>query len=344
MWAREPEPVEARFYGVEDGSVRCDLCAHHCRIGEDQFGICQVRQNLQGRLVTHVYGAAISQAVDPIEKKPLYHFLPGSKAWSIATAGCNFRCDWCQNWQISQMPREQGTIAGTPAAPQQVVQDALHSGSRSIAYTYTEPTIFGEYALDISALAHKQGLKNLFVTNGYMSRSFLDACNGLLDAANVDLKAFRDETYRRHVGARLQPVLDSLKALYELGIWLEVTTLVVPGINDDEGELRDAARFIAAELGTEVPWHLSRFHPGYRMQDRPPTPAGTLLRARDIGREEGLQHIYIGNVYELSAEDTICSSCGQVLLARTGFHVTGNFLQEGCCPQCGSRLAGVFDT
>ena len=342
MWKQEPDPIEARFYTVEDAGVRCDLCAHHCRINEGKFGICQVRQNLDGRLVTHVYGRTVSQAVDPIEKKPLYHFLPGTKAFSIATPGCNFRCEWCQNWQISQMPREQGIISGRPASPKEIVDAALDTGSRSIAYTYTEPTIFGEYAYDVSELAKQEGLANIFVTNGYMSESFLKAYAHLLDAANVDLKAFRDETYRRYVGARLQPVLDSMKRMKELGIWLEVTTLVIPGINDETAELRDAARFVAEELGTDTPWHISRFHPGYRMHDRPATPAEILLKARDIGREEGLQHIYIGNVYELESEATTCSSCGKVLIKRDGFIILENNLQDGCCTECGSELAGVF--
>ncbi|MBN1265434.1 MAG: AmmeMemoRadiSam system radical SAM enzyme [Anaerolineales bacterium] len=342
MWAQESEPAEARFYTIEDGAVRCDLCAHSCRITEGNFGVCQVRQNLNGRLVTHVYGTTISQAVDPIEKKPLYHFFPGTKAYSIATPGCNFRCEWCQNWQISQMPREQGAILGRPAAPKQIVRAALDSGSRSIAYTYTEPTIFGEFAFDISGLAHKEGLANVFVTNGYMSADFLAAYAPLLDAANVDLKAFRDETYRRFVGARLQPVLDSMKRIKEHGIWLEVTTLVIPGINDEPVELREAANFIAVELGMDTPWHISRFHPGYKMHDRAATPVETLIQARDIGLEEGLHHIYIGNVFELDTENTTCSSCGHVLLQRAGYRIEKNALQDGCCPQCGSRLAGVF--
>ncbi len=342
MWNQDVDPVEARFYRIEDGDVRCELCAHLCRIGEGQYGICQVRQNLDGRLVTHVYGSTISQGVDPIEKKPLYHFLPGTKSYSIATPGCNFRCEWCQNWQISQMPREQKAIPGRKASPEEIVRAAAASDSSSIAYTYTEPTIFAEYAFDVSRLAHDQGLKNIFVTNGYMTEVFLAEYGPLLDAANVDLKAFNDRTYRRHVGARLQPVLDSMKWMQSHGIWLEVTTLVIPDLNDDPEELRECARFISKELGSETPWHISRFHPGYRMQDRPATPVETLVRAHEIGREEGLQHIYVGNVFELSAQDTVCSSCGSVLISRAGFQVVENKLQAGCCPECGDLLAGVF--
>jgi pyruvate formate lyase activating enzyme len=321
--------------------VRCNLCAHHCRIAPDKFGICRVRKNIGGTLYTLVDDRIISQHVDPVEKKPLFHFYPGSKAYSIATPGCNFRCAWCQNWQIAQMPREQHLIAGDKVMPEDIVAAAKASGSHSIAYTYTEPTIFFELAYETARLAHDAGLNNIYVTNGYMTEAMLTTFSPYLDAANVDLKAFKDATYRRYVGARLQPVLDSMKMMKRLGIWLEVTTLVIPGLNDDPAEIRDAATFVAQELGPETPWHISRFHPAYKMRDRSPTPVATLKHAKTIGLSEGLKYVYIGNVPDAGDEDTVCPECGQSLIQRYGFAVLINEVQDGRCPHCGVAVAGV---
>ncbi len=325
---------------LSDRRVRCNLCAHRCLIAEGKRGVCQVRENREGTLYTLVYGRIIAQHVDPIEKKPLHHFYPGSTAYSIATPGCNFRCQWCQNWEISQMVREQHLIMGQPASPEQIVGAARRAGSRSIAYTYTEPTVFFELTYDTARLARKAGIANVYVTNGYMTGEMLETLHPYLDAANVDLKAFRDETYRKYVGARLQPVLDSLKKMKELGIWVEVTTLVIPGINDDPAELRDAAEFIAQELGPETPWHISRFFPAYRMSDVPPTPITTLQRAREIGQKAGLRYIYVGNV---SGEaNTLCHNCGHVLIRRSGYWILErNVTPESTCPVCGAAVAGV---
>ena len=265
---------EAMLYEtLPENRVCCNLCAHHCSIDDGKKGICQVRENRDGTLYTLVYGRTISQNIDPIEKKPLFHFYPGSTAYSIATPGCNFRCAWCQNWEISQMPKKQHLIAGYEATPAEIVAAAQKRGCHSIAYTYTEPTIFFEYAYDTARLA---GLANIFVTNGYMTGEMLKTIAPYLDAANVDLKAFRDKTYRKYVGARLQPVLDSLKAIKQLGIWLEVTTLVIPGINDEPEELQDAAQFIIRELGADTPWHISRFFPDYQLMEVAPTPQKSL--------------------------------------------------------------------
>jgi pyruvate formate lyase activating enzyme len=332
---------EAMLYEKIAGNrVRCHLCAHRCVISEGKKGVCQVRENRGGVLYTLVYGHTVSQNVDPVEKKPLYHFYPGSLAYSIATPGCNFRCQWCQNWQISQMPRERDLIAGREASPEQIVASALDTGSRSIAYTYTEPTVFFEYAYHIALLASLDGLANIFVTNGYMTQQMLEMFHPYLDAANVDLKAFRKETYRRYVGAGLQPVLDDLKLIKQMGIWLEVTTLVIPDLNDDPAELRDAARFIAQELGPDSPWHISRFFPGYKMTDRPPTPIETLHKAQEIGLEEGLRYVYLGNVAEES--NTTCHDCGQLLIRRQGYWIAENNIREGRCPNCGASIAGVW--
>ena len=332
---------EAMLYEkLPEGKVRCNLCAHRCLIADGNNGICRVRENRGGTLYTLVYGRTIAQHVDPVEKKPLFHFYPGSAAYSIATPGCNFRCRWCQNWDISQMVRERHLILGETASPEQVVAATQKAGCRSIAYTYTEPTIFFEYAYDTAHLAHESGLANLYITNGYMTEEMLETFQPYLDAANVDLKAFRDETYRTYVGARLQPVLDTMKVMKRLGIWLEVTTLVIPGINDDDGELKDAADFVAKELGVDTPWHISRFFPNYKMTDVSPTPVERLYRAREIGLEAGLRYIYIGNLPGES--NTVCHKCGQTLIRRLGYQILENRVQPGGhCPSCGTSVAGV---
>jgi len=325
---------------LPDSKVRCNLCAHRCVIADSKKGICQVRENRGGILYTLVYGHTIIQHADPVEKKPLFHFYPGSTAYSIATPGCNFRCRWCQNWDISQMVHDRHFIMGEEASLEQVVAAAQKADCRSIAYTYTEPTIFFEYAYDTARLAHEAGLANLYITNGYMTEEMLETFQPYLDAANVDLKAFRDKTYRKYVGARLQPVLDAMKLMKRLGIWLEVTTLVIPGINDDEGELKDAADFVANELGMDTPWHISRFFPAYKMTDVFPTPVETLNRAREIGLEAGLRYVYVGNVP--GEANTVCHKCGQILIRRLGYRILENRVQpNGRCPNCGMPVAGV---
>ncbi|MBN1273815.1 MAG: AmmeMemoRadiSam system radical SAM enzyme [Candidatus Aminicenantes bacterium] len=332
---------EAYLYKQEEGTdVSCFLCSHRCRVAESKFGVCGVRQNRGGKLYTHVYGAAIAAHVDPIEKKPLYHFLPGSISMSIATIGCNFHCPFCQNWQISQTRVEKGEIEGKKFPPQDVVAAAKKYDCRSISYTYTEPTIFFEYAYDTAKIARAEGLANVFVTNGYMTAEALRMIKPYLDACNVDLKAFRETFYKKMCGAKLQPVCDSIRLMKELGIWVEVTTLVVPGQNDSDGELRDIARFIAG-TGKDVPWHISRYHPDYEFDGAPPTPIKTLRRAYGIGKEEGLNFVYIGNVVGES-ENTLCPSCGKTVIRRGGFSVSGLFLKDSSCPECGAKIPGVF--
>jgi pyruvate formate lyase activating enzyme len=328
------------FEKLDEARVHCHLCAHECVIPDGKRGICQVRENREGTLYTLVYGHTISENVDPVEKKPLFHFHPGSTVYSIAAPGCNFRCRWCQNWQISQMPRERGLTGGREASPEDIVDSAQRTGCRGIAYTYTEPTIFFEYSYDTSRLAQDAGLSNVYVTNGYMTSEMLELYHSYLDAANVDLKAFRDQTYRRYVGARLQPVLDSMKLMKRLDIWLEVTTLLITGINDDPEEVRDAARFVAEELGVDTPWHISRFFPAYELADVPPTPLETLRQARDIGLGEGLHYVYLGNVPD--AANTTCPSCGRLLIGRSGYLVVENRIAaDSRCPDCGAHIAGV---
>ncbi len=323
-----------------EGKVLCRLCAHRCLVADTKYGVCGVRQNRDGKLVTHVYGEVIAAHVDPIEKKPLFHFLPGSLSFSLATIGCNFRCGFCQNWQISQSSTRKGGLGGQDLSPEQAVEAAASEGCRSISYTYTEPTIFFEYANDIARLAKSRGLRNVFVTNGYMTPEALEAAQGWLDAANVDLKSFRDDTYRQVCGGHLQPVLDSISLMKRLGIWVEVTTLIVPGLNDGDQELASIARFLAA-LDRDLPWHISRFHPDYQYSETPATPIATLDRALALGKEAGLRYIYVGNVMG-GAEDTLCPNCGRLLIRRRGFSVTANKVEAGHCPDCRSPIAGVF--
>jgi pyruvate formate lyase activating enzyme len=342
----DKEPVDAHeaslYETLPDKKVQCHLCAHHCTIAEGRVGVCFVRENIDGKLFTSTYGNVISRHVDPVEKKPLYHFYPGSMAYSIATPGCNFRCPWCQNWEISQSPRLGEKLRGAEISVEEIVSAAQSTGCRSIAYTYTEPTIFFEYAYDIAQKARDVGLSNIFVTNGYMSKEMLSELHPYLDAANVDLKAFSDETYRRIIGARLQPILDNLKTMKAMGIWLEVTTLIVPDLNDDESELRDAARFMVQELGPDTPWHLSRFFPNYLMTDRPVTPEKILHRAMEIGLEEGLHYIYLGNIGMDGGNVTVCPNCHRDLIRRSQFGVLANHIKEkNLCPDCGYEISGV---
>ncbi|MBN1828506.1 MAG: AmmeMemoRadiSam system radical SAM enzyme [Deltaproteobacteria bacterium] len=326
---------------MEGSSAACRLCAHRCVIGPSKRGICGVRENHDGVLYSLVYGLPVSAAVDPIEKKPLYHVYPGSRSYSIATVGCNFRCTFCQNHDISQAPRESGRIIGNATSPEDIVAAAVRSSCRSISYTYTEPTIFFEYAHDVGLIAHRKGLANIFVTNGYMTSEALEVLHGLLDGANVDLKSFRDDFYREHCGGRLQPVLDALEKMKASGVWLEITTLLIPGLNDDGGELRDLARFINT-LGRETPWHVSRFYPQYRMTGRPATPESAVRRALEIGREEGLLYVYAGNLPGDDGESTFCPGCGNRLIGRHGYRITENNLKNGACLFCLRPMEGLL--
>lgn len=330
------------FEPLEDNAVSCRLCHHYCTIRDGRRGLCNVRENRGGELHTLVHDHIAACHVDPIEKKPLFHFYPGSLAYSLGTVGCNFRCRFCQNADIAQMPTDHdGRIVGRRIMPMEIVEDAIQSGCKSIAYTYTEPTVFFELALETAKIAHAKGLKNIFVTNGYLSAEALDLIHPVLDAANVDLKGFSEAFYKHQCGARLKPVLGTLKKMKALGVFVEVTTLVIPGLNDDAGELRDLARFIASDLGVDTPWHVSRFHPTYRLTDRPPTPVKTLLTSREIGLAAGLRHVYTGNVPGLDAEHTFCHGCGEVLISRMGFTVMENRTRNGRCPFCDAVITGA---
>ena len=331
---------------LDRGRVRCRLCSHYCLIGQGRRGICGVRENREGRLFSLVWGRPVAQNIDPIEKKPLFHFLPGSRSFSIATVGCNLSCRHCQNADIAQLPKDRTELFDglklKEVEPALVAAAAEEAGCASIAYTYTEPTVFGEYVYDIGLLARERGIKNVLVTNGYLSPEAVDKLGGLTDGANVDLKAFRDEFYRRVCGARLEPVLEAIMGLKERGVWLELTTLIIPGLNDSQEELTELVEWIAANPGPATPWHVSRFHPDYKLLDSTPTPTASLVRALEIGREAGLEFIYLGNVPGRGGEETSCPGCGRVLIQRTGFRVETNRLQNGACPDCGNRIEGVF--
>jgi pyruvate formate lyase activating enzyme len=335
--------VEAYLYEkLEAFKVRCNLCRHRCLIADGQRGICGVRENRAGRLETLVYGRLVAANVDPIEKKPIFHLLPGSRSYSIATVGCNFRCRFCQNSDIAQMPSDRdGMIVGQSVTPEAVVTDAEARGCRSISYTYTEPTVFFEFALETAKLAHGQGMKNIFVTNGYMSVEALEMAAPYLDAANVDLKAFSDDFYKKQCGARLQAVQESLRQMKAKGMLVEITTLIVPGLNDDRDELRALADFIVADLGAETPWHISRFHPTYKLTDRPPTPVKTLRMAGEIGSAAGLRYVYLGNVPGEGGEHTRCHQCGRTLIERQGFYILANRVKNDACPDCGTPVYGI---
>ena len=336
---------EALLWNRSAGGVAvCCLCAHRCHIQPGKRGICAVRENDGGTLYSRVYGRAIAEHVDPVEKKPLYHFLPSSATFSVATIGCNFKCDFCQNWSISQASGLRGGAGedgqGSDLTPRRVVENALGHKCESVSFTYTEPTVFLEYALDTAKIAKGEGLKTVFVSNGYMTLECLREIGPYLDACNIDLKSFRGDFYRKYCGASVEPVLESLKAIRAAGIWLEVTTLLIGGENDSDGELGELAGFIAGELGRDTPWHVSRFFPQYRMADRPPTEVSSIERAVRIGRDAGLLYVYAGNVD--FAQDTVCPGCGEAVIRRYGYRTDAAGIDAGRCGRCGARISGIF--
>jgi len=322
--------------------MQCRLCNHYCAIKSGERGECGVRENQDGTLYALNYDRIAAISLDPVEKKPLYHFQPGSQTFSFATMGCNLSCSFCQNWTLSQTPREEGRIDGRTATPQQLVDEALRLDAASISYTYSEPTIFFELMQDTAALAHEHGLKNIMVSNGFMSRECLDELGPHIDATNVDLKCFTESFYTEIAGARLKPVLDNLKYIKDtLGWWLEVTTLLIPGKNDSQEELDKLTDFLANETGTDTPWHISRFHPNYKMGDTPITQGDSLRFAYEMGRQKGLKYVYIGNIPGLNRQHTDCPACGREIINRTGFTAGRRELRDGKCIHCGEIIHGV---
>lgn len=322
-----------------EGKVRCLLCNHYCTILPGKRGICAVRENLDGTLYTLVYGKIIARHTDPIEKKPLFHFHPGSRSYSVATVGCNFRCLHCQNYEISQYPREHHDIPGEAMTPEEVVAGAEKAGCLSISYTYTEPTIFFEFAFDCARIARDRGIKNVFVSNGYTSPEATRLIAPYLDGNNIDLKGDED-FYRRVVGGKMKPVLDTIRLMRELGVWVEVTTLVIPQHNDSEPFLRSVAEFLHS-VNPAIPWHVTQFYPTYRLLDRPRTPVSTLRMAREIGLKAGLRYVYEGNVPGEGGENTYCPSCGELLIERFGFSLQQIRMERGACLNCGAGIDGI---
>lgn len=332
-------------HSLDDGRIACDACSQHCLLHEGEYGRCGIRKVENGRLNLLTYGFAAAINVDPIEKKPMFHFLPGSKVFSFGTVGCNFSCTFCQNADISQYPKEHNhEIVGHPLSPNNAVELALRHGCDSIAYTYNEPVVFFEYTYDTAKLAHEAGLKNVYVTSGYETHQAIDTIAPYLDGMNIDIKSYSQSFYRDVCGASLKPVLDAIEYAHSKGIWIETTTLLIPGLNDSEEEIRAIARF-QSSLDPDMPWHISAFHPTYKMLDRPRTDPKILRRAYEIGREEGLHYVYVGNIDDQDRESTYCPECGSIVLNRRGHlgqYVT-NRLQEGRCPECSAKIAGIWN-
>lgn len=333
---------------LDNQKVQCHVCNHHCTILPNHRGICGVRENTAGKLNLLVYGRVISEAIDPIEKKPFFNFLPGSTALSIATVGCNFRCDNCQNWQISQASKSMGyqdlAITGEEIVPDKIVADALANQCASIAYTYTEPTIWLEYALDCMKLAKQNGIKNVWVSNGYMSDETLNLIIPYLDAINVDLKFFDNKNYLKNCGAKLEPILQNLKTLKRANIWLEITTLCIPTLSDSKKMFTDIANFIKQELGAETPWHITAFSPeiSYKLNSLPETETSVLESAYAIGKSTGLKYVYTGNVPGLDSENTVCPNCQKLLVQRSGFKIKKYFTNH-FCPNCHQKLEIILN-
>jgi len=321
----------------KDKTVQCNVCPWNCVINEGKRGVCGVRENQEGKLIALVYGRPVSIAVDPIEKKPLFHFLPGTNIFSIGTVGCNLRCKHCQNWEISQ----EKNIIGEELMPEQVIEQAIANECQSIAYTYNEPTIFYEYVYDTARLARKKGLKNVMVTNGYINKEPLEELYPYIDAANVDLKGFSEKFYSEITGTHIQPVLDTIKRISKTKTWMELTNLVIPTINDDLENIREMSRWIIDNIGKDHPLHFSRFFPYYKLSHLPPTPPDTLTQARKTAIAEGLHHVYIGNLLTEDGENTRCPRCGELVIERKGYAITKNKLVKGNC-SCGQKIAGIW--
>jgi len=330
---------------LDSGKVLCQACAHACKLEEGEYGICGVRKVENGAIQLLVYGLAAAVNIDPVEKKPMFHFLPQSRVFSVGTVGCNFTCKFCQNYEISQYPKEHAhKVVGRELLPEQIVELAIENGCKSIAYTYNEPIVFFEYTYDTEKLAHEKGLKNIYVTSGYETKKAIDLLAPYIDGMNIDIKSFREEFYRDICGSRLKPVLEAVKYAHEKGIWIEITTLLIPGKNDSDEEIRNIAKFIA-DIDKAIPWHISAFHPTYKMLDVARTPNATLRRAYKIGQDVGLKYVYVGNVDDEDYESSYCPKCHQRVIDRRGHigqYVVNALKEDGKCPHCGYTLGGVW--
>jgi len=333
---------EALYWqGAGEGKVQCFLCPRRCLIPLGRRGFCRARKNIRGRLYAITYGRPVAIHVDPIEKKPLAHVYPGTKSFSIATAGCNLRCKFCQNWEISQADPEAVKAAFVP--PQDIVRQAKESGSKTIAFTYTEPTVFYEYMLEVAKLAKQEGIACLMHSSGFINEEPLRQLAKYLTAANIDLKGFSDNFYSSFCEGNLASVLSCLKALKEEKVWIEITNLIIPSANDSDEDINNLCLWIKDNLGPDTPVHFSRFFPMYKLLDLSPTPLKTLLRAKEIAQKAGLRYIYIGNIPENAGEDTICPVCGKLLVKRTGYTVLEDNIIKGKCKFCGAKISGVWD-
>jgi pyruvate formate lyase activating enzyme len=325
---------------VDGNSVRCHICPHNCIINEGKVGICKTRVNKEGVLYSIAYGNPCSISIDPIEKKPLFHFLPGEKIFSLATAGCNFRCLNCQNWEISQSsPLE---LNHYDLMPEDVVKRAIAHGTNLIAFTYTEPTVFYEYVYDTAQIAHEEGLKTVFISNGFINQQpLIDLCP-FLDAANIDLKCFDDDIYRKLDGGRLQPILDTLKTLKEKKVWLEITNLLVPTYTDNNKMIEEMCKWLVDNGFSDTPLHFSRFFPNYKLMDLPPTAEKSLIQAKEIAEKAGIKYVYIGNIPSVHEENTYCPQCKRMILERISYTIIKNNINEGKCEFCKTPIAGVW--
>lgn len=333
--------TEARFYQkLPNKKIKCKLCPRECTVGDRERGYCGVRENRNGVYYTLVHSRVCAAHVDPVEKKPLFHYLPGSLAFSLATAGCNVNCKFCQNWDISQARPEQVPAEYTP--PKRIAELAAQWRCPSIAYTYSEPVVFSEFVMDAADAGHEAGIRSVVVSNGYIQDEALRATYGKMDAVKIDLKAFSDSYYQKVVTGELKPVLDTLVTLRQMGKWTEIVYLVVPTLNDGDSELRGLARWIKEHLGVDVPLHFTQFHPDYLLKNLPITPVSTLERAREMALAEGLHFVYIGNVPGHPAENTYCPQCRQVLVERTGFEVRKMLIRKGACPYCKHSIPGIW--
>lgn len=332
----------AKFWKKKrENDIECKLCPHNCTISDGDFGFCNVRKNCSGILYAFAYGNTIANRPDPIEKKPFYHFLPGTSSYSIAVKGCNMRCSFCQNWQISQIDlSSNNNLMGQELKPEEIVQEAIKNKCQSISYTYTEPTIFFEYAYEISKLAKQKGLKNAFITNGYISREAIDEISPYLDAANIDLKFFNEKSYRKLSKASLKPVLDTIVEMKRQNVWIEITTLLIPGVNDSDEELKDISGFISS-VDKNIPWHIAKYHPDYMFNESPATSQEIIEKSQFIGKKSGLTYVYPGNT--LSRISTLCPKCHAQLINREHFLVEGiSNLKSGKCIFCGYPIAGIW--
>ncbi|MFH1281396.1 MAG: AmmeMemoRadiSam system radical SAM enzyme [Candidatus Omnitrophota bacterium] len=338
-----PEAGKEALYWLDagEGKVQCSLCPRRCLIPLNQRGFCRARKNIKGKLYAMTYGQPVAMHIDPIEKKPLFHVYPGTKSFSIATAGCNLRCKFCQNWEISQLDPQTVKVAFVP--PQDIVREAKKSGSKTIAFTYTEPTIFYEYMLDITKLAKEEGIACVMHSAGFINEEPLRQLAKYLTAANIDLKGFSDKYYSSFCEGNLASVLNSLKILKEEKVWVEITNLIIPSANDSDEDISNLCLWIKDNLGLDTPVHFSRFFPMYKLVDLSPTPLKTLIRAKEIARKSGLSYVYIGNVPENAGEDTICPVCNKLLIKRTGYTVLENNIIKGKCKFCGVKISGVWE-